>query len=137
MGVLRATLATATNVWCSCSLLLFAAGVEHPCFSDRQCAVQLSTELTLSPNACPWLSTRWHSVWAQMHELQLKQTCLPYYPPLQPISSGLQRTSSESVWQDQDQLLHASPLHRFWSQMVPTAQGFLLNLNAGGCLSAL
>lgn len=72
-----------------------------------------------------------------MHELQLKQTCLPHYPPLQPVSSGLQRTSSESVWQEQDQLLRASPIHRFWSQMAPTAQGFLLNLNAGGCLSAL
>jgi len=56
-----------------------------PGFSYRQHAAQLPTELTLSLDACLRLSTCWHSVWAQIHELQRKQTSLPYSPPLQPV----------------------------------------------------
>lgn len=45
----------------------------------------LCSSPTPSPSACLRLSTHWHSVWAQMSELQPKQTCLPYSAPLQPI----------------------------------------------------
>lgn len=115
---------------CSCSLL-FAAG-EHPWFSYRKCCAAPHKG---DPGACGY--QRAGTQGRYRCELWLTQTCLPCYPLLQLVSSGLRRTSSESVWQEQDQQLCASPLHHFSSQMAPTAQGFLLNLNAGGCLSAL
>lgn len=108
--------------------------------SRRASLVFLQKMLRGSPQRgpqCLWLSASWHAGHRHRYELRLTQTCLPCYPLLQLVSSGLQRTSSESVWQEQDQQLCASPLHRFSSQMAPTAQGFLLNLNARGCLSAL
>lgn len=127
MGVLRVTLATGTSACCSCSLLLFAAGEHSRFFHRKRCTAPHKGD----PSACGY--QRAGTQGTDRYELRLTQTCLPCYPLLQLVSSGLQRTSSESVWQEQDQQLCASPLHRFWSQMAPTAQGFLLSLNAGGC----
>lgn len=107
MGVICVTLATGTSACCSCSLLLFAAG-EHPWASHRKrCAAPRRGE----PSARGY--QRAGTQGTGRCEPRLTQICPPCSPLLQLLSSGLQRTSSESVWQEQDQQLCASPLHRF------------------------